>query len=313
MKLKTLQNKLFSLGDKNNYSAYFSIFRVFVCLLLLKQIFQLWPYSSLLFSGNSFYVAPSEVTALIPVNIAFLREHFIPFYGIYVSVIILYLFGIGKNFTALLIFLVYDMIERLCPMILNGGDNLLKFLLIYMIFADSYDYLSLNPKKKNTSDTLFYNNFFSNIAGICICCHLCLVYFITGIHKIHSDVWFHGIATYYTMQLERFQGTSINLTIAHNPILVTITSYFTVLVEISYPMLIWFKETRRPVMIGAIMLHIGIYIFMMIYDFQLIFIAVQGFFISNEFWKDHLKKIHLRAIRYFNFCESKVIALKNHH
>ena len=47
--------------------------------------------------------------------------------------------------------------------------------------------------------------FFSNLAGFSICLHLCFIYFISAIHKIHADVWFNGVATYYTFNIERFK------------------------------------------------------------------------------------------------------------
>jgi len=294
MAISAIKNKITYLGESNHYAVYMSIFRVFTSLLLIKQIFNLWPYSSLLFGGQSFYIPPNDVHSLLPINILFVRHYFVIFYGAYMAALFLYLFGVGKNFTALIVFLLFDLVQKLCPMILNGGDNLLKFLLLYMVFADSYQYLSISSKKITSVNGNFYNNFYSNIAGFCVCFQLCLIYFITAIHKIHSDVWFHGIATYYTLQLDRFRGTTWNTLLVKNYFFVTVSTYFTLLVELFYPTLVWFKSTKKFVIIGAILLHIGIYVFMMIYDFQLIFIATQGFFISNRSWEKYLSSFRFQ-------------------
>ncbi len=48
--------------------------------------------------------------------------------------------------------------------------------------------------------------------------------------------------------------------------------------------------------VSAILLHLGIYIFMMIYDFQLVFIAVQGFFIENTTYKNFAYKIKQKSL-----------------
>ena len=48
-------------------------------------------------------------------------------------------------------------------------------------------------------------------------------------------------------------------------------------------------------MIGGILLHLGIAVFMMLYDFQLLFIAVYGFFISNEMWLN----VHSKVVSFF--------------
>ena len=186
-------------------------------------------------------------------------------------------------------FVFYEFLQSLCPIILNGGDNLLKFIMLYMIFINSYKYFSIN--KSNNSTPL--NNLITNLAGYSICIHLCLAYFFSAIHKIHADVWFNGIATYYTLSLERFRGTSFNLDLAKNGFLVTISTYITILIELSYPFLIWFKRTKLLMIISAILLHVSIYVLMMIYDFQLVFIFVQGFFLSNRFWLNFVSNIKM--------------------
>jgi len=169
-------------------------------------------------------------------------------------------------------------------MILNGGDNLLKFIMLYMIFIDSYKYFSINKIEYKNSTTRYLSNVLSNMGGLSVCIHICFAYFISGWHKIHADVWFNGVATYYTLSLDRFKGTPWNASLAKNGIFVTISTYFTMLVEIYYPVLIWFKRTKKTISICAILMHIGIYVFMMIYDFQIAFIMTQGFFFSNKQW-----------------------------
>src|SRR5690606_3670923 len=116
--------------------------------------------------------------------------------------------------------------------------------------------------------------------------HLHCVFFFSAVHKINSEAWFNGIAIYYTLSIERFKGTGINEQLAKNGVFVTITTFLTLLIEIAYPFLIWFKQTRYFVMIPTILMHLGIYIFMMIYDFQIVFIMIQGFLFLIRFSLD---------------------------
>lgn len=276
----------------NNFSFYSSFFRIFICFHLLKKIFLSWEYKELLYMSKSFFVhEESELFDFINLNSFIIRDNFQFFYLVYFVLIILYFFGIGKNITALILFIFYEILQNLCPSILNGGDNLLKFIMIYMIFIDSFDYFSIKPKSFKNSEFTKFNIFISNLGGYAICIHLCLVYFISAIHKIHADIWFNGVATYYTMSLERFRGTSINLALAKNAIFVTISTYATIIIELFYPSLIWFDKTKNLIIILALILHISIYVFMMIYDFQLVFIFVQGFFIANIKWLKFYDKV----------------------
>ncbi len=274
-----------NLSRKNLFSFYSSFFRIFICFHLLKKIILTWEYKELIYSSNSFYIYDeAALFDFFNINQLLIRDNFLLFYFIYFILILFYFFGIGKYIMAILLYVFFEIFQNLCPVVLNGGDNLLKFIILYMIFIDSYTYFKINPiiiKKQNIN---LFRNFLSNIFGFAICIHLCLVYFISAIHKIHSDVWFNGVATYYTLSLDRFRGTSLNLNLAKNGVFVTISTYGTILIELFYPVLIWFKKTKIPIIFLAITLHISIYIFMMIYDFQLIFIFIQGFFIPNNVW-----------------------------
>jgi hypothetical protein len=154
-----------------------------------------------------------------------------------------------------------------------------------MIFADCYRYFSINPKRNTNKDWQRISNMCTNLAGLSICIHLCWIYFVSAMHKTHADVWFNGIATYYTLSLERFSGTPLNETLAKSGLFVTLSTYFTLLIELFFPVLVWFKQTRWLLLIAGIMLHTSILILMMLYGFQTIFIMTYGFFITNREWK----------------------------
>jgi len=66
--------------------------------------------------------------------------------------------------------------------------------------------------------------------------------------------------------------------------LVTLGTYFTLAFELLFPILIWYKKHRLWLLISGVFLHLGIYVTMMIFDFEIYFVAIYGFFISNAFW-----------------------------
>lgn len=283
----------------NKFSFYSAFFRIFICFHLLKKIFLTWEHKDLLYMSKSFFVhEESGLFDFLNIGSYIFRENFQVFYLMYIILILLYFFGIGKNITAFLLFIFLEILQNLCPSILNGGDNLLKFIMIYMVFIDSYNYFSIKPKLFKNTELSKFNIFLSNLGGYSICLHICLAYFISAIHKIHADIWFNGIATYYTMSLERFEGTNYNLSLAKNAIFVTLTTYATILIELFYSALIWFNRTKKIMILLAIILHLSIYIFMMIYDFQIVFIFVQGFFIANTDWVNFNEKIKIQINKY---------------
>lgn len=281
----TLYSHFIRLEEKNNYAFYLSVFRVFVCLHLIKTIIFQWPFLDILYGPSSFLSPHNTIlTELFGVHSNWIREHYQGFMMVYLLVIVLYLFGVGKNLTALALVLLLEVQQRLCPVILNGGDNLLRFVMLYMVFADSFQYFSIKTKPFKNETRRRLCNLCSNLAVLAITIHLCLVYFWSAFHKIHSDVWFNGVATYYILSLAQFKGTSFNDALTANGYFVTLSTYFTLLVEMFFPVLIWFRQTRIPALVCGLLLHIGIYIFMMIYGFEIIFIMLYGFFLTDREW-----------------------------
>ena len=167
----------------------------------------------------------------------------------------------------------------------------MKFILLYMCFADSFDYFSIQKTHYKSVYKIKINNLITNLAAFSIIMHLCLAYFVSGIFKLHSDVWFNGVASYYTLSLERFQGTPFNNQLAQNGYFVTITTYGTLFLELYFPVLIWIKKIRYPLLVAGILLHLSIFSLMMIYDFQFVFIMVYCLFLSNKEWKALFAKL----------------------
>lgn len=239
--------------------------------------------SALLYGRNSF-INHDEKFPILGINPDFLRENYHFLLAFYVIFIALYFFGIGKNFTALIIFLFYKMFQTLNGMISNGGDNLLFFILIYMVFADTYKYFSVSPIHYKSNRVERISNLLTNLASFSIVLHLCVVYFSSAIGKINTTEWYIGVALYYTLISDRFNGTAYNEVLAKNGYFTTIGTYFTLAFELLFPFFIWNKNWRIPLIVSGILLHVGIYIFMMIHDFEILFIALYGlFFTDSEF------------------------------
>ena len=86
------------------------------------------------------------------------------------------------------------------------------------------------------------------------------------------------------MNLTRFQGTLLNTKFAQNGYFVTLSTYGVLLFDICFPFLIWRKPFRFPLILFGIIMHIGFMVFMMLYDFELIFILIYGFFLTHDDW-----------------------------
>lgn len=269
-----------SLNAKCDRTIYLSIFRIYLCFHLLKKILLMWPSTDFLFGKDGFIVSSRVFFDIVSIDSSYFTENSQIFFSFIIILAIFVAFGIGRWFSFLLLFIAWYILQKLNTYVLNGGDNYLIFILLYMCFANSYSYFSLN--KSDTFEENSLGNFLTNLSVISILTHLCLIYFISGISKIHTDLWYNGVAMYYILNLERFAGTDYNYTIAKNGFLVTVATYGTMFWEMLFPCLISIEKMRIPVLLCGVILHLSIFIFMMIHDFEILYIMVYGFFFTDR-------------------------------
>jgi len=293
-KIKSTIDDLSTTTDK---SFYLSILRLYVAFHIFRNVIAHWGSMELIIGDNS--VFPVYYTGTI---IQFAINNYQLFFFLVLILCILFFFGVGKHITVILLTIVLEIYQDITPYLLNGGDNYLKLIMVYLIFADSYKFFSITKLKIKNIELQRFSNFLTNLMVYAILFHLCLIYFISGIEKLHSKEWFNGVALYYILNLERFSGTPFNSALANNGWFVNIGTYLVMFFELYFPVLIWNKRLRIPLAVFGIMMHLGILVFMMLYDFQVIFIVIYGLFFTNKEWFSFLNKIKERipAIRGLN-------------
>lgn len=267
--------------NENTYYDYLAFFRVYLALHIIKKYLFYFPHIDLLYGESIFHgVYPDPILSFLNIS----QEHSVLIMTLLLISALLMLFGVGKNTTIFFVFIFLETIHRLNGYLLNGGDNLLKFIMIYMMFANSFTRLTLfeaseiSPKKSK-------RRLLHDLSVLAIKIHVCLIYFISGITKANSKVWFNGVATYYTLSLERFSGSTLNKYIAQSGLFITVSTYTTLLWELFFPVLVWNKKLKYPMLVVGFMIHIGIYFLMMIHDFEILFIATYGLFIPDKDWR----------------------------
>jgi len=279
-----------SLNEPSDKGFYLAIFRIYLSFHMLKKLVFIWPSSYFLFGeGRLMAASHPDGYTILSINADYLSNHIGLFLSFVVVLLILFGFGIGRFVTSWLLFLSWYIIQRLNPYILNGGDNYLILILMYMCFADSYTHLSLSKSSGFERNSI--NNFLTNLAIISIQVHLCLIYFISGISKVHSDLWYNGVAIYYILNLERFSATDYNLALSQNGFFVTLAGYTTMLWETFFFFLVSINKTKVPALVLGVVIHLSIYFFMMIHDFEILYIMVYGFFFTDEELKHFARNV----------------------
>ena len=140
-----------------------------------------------------------------------------------------------------------------------GADYFITFLLYYNIV------LCIFRNKKDTHKYLI----------LMLQLHLCLVYFFAGLGKMVGTDWWDGNAMWAvinTYGIDFFKNRA-DMFLGVAPILQAL-SIFTVLIELLYPALIFYKRTRVFTLISIIGLHAGIAIVMGFFTFGIVLIIM---------------------------------------
>jgi hypothetical protein len=248
-----------------------AILRILLAIVVLFKIVSLWPSHEFVFGESTLFDAPtssSRILFVIPAR--FVWDHPMAFYCVYSVAATAMAFGIGRNFGVLAVYIFTEVSQNMTWLLCDGGDNLLKFSLLYLIAADSFSILSLNRSLPPSGYSV--RNLFTNVSVALLIGHLCLVYLISGLGKAHAEVWYNGTALYYIMNGERFQGTKFNEMLGSNALFSVLGSYGTIILESVFGFAVFVPRLRIPTLIAGVMMHVGIFFFMMIHEFQAIYV-----------------------------------------
>ncbi|MBD2715125.1 HTTM domain-containing protein [Microvirga sp. STR05] len=193
-------------------------------------------------------------------------------------------FGVFGRVTAFVLWLLLLLFKQRNGFILDGSDNVIEVTLPFLILADAYRYntLSTGSRWQWPASLSKAGQLVMRYASLALLIQICYVYFFTALAKLQGDLWLNGTATYYTMRVDEFRQTSWNIPLTENHYFVVLSTYFTILWELSFAFLIWFRPTKWPVIVGGVLLHLGIWYFMRIDNFSWIMIGSYAMFITNR-------------------------------
>lgn len=171
-------------------------------------------------------------------------------------------------------------------LILYGFDGFLLTLLFYNMLLPTSKVWSIDNlifKRKNTVST--QHNRYLKFLQI----HLCVVYLVAGIAKTRGDSWAEGVAiwhainqpqfynflTDYVQQLMTFDGVA------------KFFSWSVLVIEVSYPLLIWIKGINKYALIGILLMHASIGLVMGLWLFSIIMIVFNLTAFGHLIFKRH--------------------------
>ncbi len=139
--------------------------------------------------------------------------------------------------------------------LLHGGDTVLRVCILYMAIgpfgrACSVDRLIRLWKGKEPSGPVLVSLWPQRL----ICYNVALIYFTTVWLKSFGGLWKNGTATWYPARLNEFHRFPVPDFMNNIP-MVYVTTYGTLVTELSLATLVFFKPFRKYALLGGIMMH----------------------------------------------------------
>ena len=103
-------------------------------------------------------------------------------------------------------------------------------------------------------------------------CQVSLIYLSSALWKILYPTWRDGTAVYWALNLNAFHRFPWPLPVAAEPAVVVLT-LGTLLFELLFPVLVWFRTTRVPALLLGAALHLGLWITLELGPFSWVMLA----------------------------------------
>jgi hypothetical protein len=284
-------------AGKNRFAHTIWLFRRCIYLFLLANTLTLLPGADRFWGENSFSLETAVQEHFYSPLVYFLSAR--PgglWYKLFLAGQIIFIFlgfsGKYPRLSAVMVFFTTINLFYRAQLVANGGYQIVLIMLFYMMFME---------EKKEDKDWPVLNitaNVFSNLALVAARIQLVLLYAFAGINKLQGELWLKGEALYYALSLDEFSHTLVKNWLVSSDWFIIPGNYLALAYQLLFPVLIWFKKIRAPMLLAGVALHLCIAFMMGLMDFGFAMIACYPVFFSSEgaaSLKAGIKKISIKG------------------
>ena len=123
----------------------------------------------------------------------------------------------------------------------------------------------------------------SNVAFAAARLQLVLVYAVAAGYKWSGAMWLDGSAVYYALMLDRYDALGVGGMLSGKWFILTGLTYMGLAYQTAFPVLIWFKRFRTPLLIAAVSFHGCIAVVLNLPDFGIAMIFAYTVFLPNRY------------------------------
>ena len=162
------------------------------------------------------------------------------------------------------------LLEQRLPEILDGGDNITRLVLMYMVFL-----LPHRSRARPGNLSIWVHN----VAVLAISFQIVVLYATSGFMKAYGDRWHHGVAMYYISQVDWFSLPALRVAFK-NPYITSLATYVPMLYQIWFPVAM-ISRIKLTFLLFGVLFHLGIAVMMGLIAFSTVMIGLELFLISD--------------------------------
>lgn len=152
-------------------------------------------------------------------------------------------------------------------LVMTGGDSLLLLILPWLLLTNTSAYLSVDSGWRGISSDWRpaprpWRALLHNLGLFGMVLQLSTMYLFAGLHKLFGAPWLDGSAAGAVLRTERFSHPLLGPLISQHAIVSQIVTAWTVVFELTSPLLLWLPATRWLVATQSVLFHGGIAIMM---------------------------------------------------
>jgi hypothetical protein len=166
------------------------------------------------------------------------------------------LVGFMSRASSVIVFAALLSLHKRNPMILSGGDTLLRLDAFFMMFAPTGAALSVDRLIHRYRGGRRESRLVLPWAQRMIQIQTTLVYLSTVYWKLLGHTWLDGTALYYVLHLSEFKQFAVPG--ADNAAIVKLMTWSTLAIEFSLGTIVWIRRFRYWVLLAGVCLHAGI-------------------------------------------------------
>jgi hypothetical protein len=195
-------------------------------------------------------------------------------YHLTIGVAICYLLGwrsvpVGIAFAVL----SWSLLRR-HPFVMTGGDSLLLLSLPWLTLTNTSAYFSVDSGWRTIRSDWRptprpWRALLHNVGLLGLLLQLSMMYLFAGLHKLFGAPWLDGSAAGIVLRIDRFSLPVLSPLVYENALVSQAMTYWTVLFELTAPVLLWLPATRWLVAVQSVLFHGGIGILMGLVVFAL--------------------------------------------